>query len=864
MIELVERAEFLASLNEKFDTVVSGEGHCVFVTGEAGIGKTSLVKAFASEKKAEYRVVMGSCDALFTPRPLAPLYDIAAQLPGDLLKNWNNSDLTALFGLFFNELCDDRKPLIIIIEDIHWADEATLDLIKFMGRRISLTNCLLIITYRDNEIHTAHPLRSVLGQLPPRSFSRLPLQPFSKETVNNLAANRGLRGEEVYHISGGNPFYVTEILASYSPGVPDNIKDAVLSVFHLFEEDTKRALSVLSVSPMGIKIAHLEILDPAFPAAIENCLSTRVLQLENGIVFFKHELYRLTIEGSLSPLIRIRLNKQILEKLLVNFDRDGEIERIVHHARNANAYDIVTQYAPVAAKTAALLGAHIEAAKLYYTTLVNYQGNDKNILLGLYINYAYECYLTNQTKEAINYQSKVLEMLKESGDREKIGDCLRFLSRLWWFEGNRIKTEYYAQQAIDVLNDQPDSRVKAMVFSNMSQLKMLSNEVDDCVFWGEKAIRIANNIRDDEALCHALNNVGTAQIPIPELRVNGLELLKKSLDLALKNSFHEHAARAFTNLGSVNEGIRDYAYSEKIIGEGIAYCQQNELWPWSTYMSTHLARIYMITGRWEKAKQLASELIDTGGQSPVTEIGALVVLATLKMRNGESGALPLLLQAKNLAFETNELMRIVPVLIAIFEYEWLNTTDILEGNEIDATLTRLAISGTRDEQIEFEYWRCKKLGLKMPENDSYEGFNIGSPESLRRSATYWKNINCRYQQALILFEGIENDKKEALSIMHSLGADAVYEKMKREMREAGIKNIPRGIRNTTRSNRAHLTEREIDVLRLLKEGLQNKEIAERLFISAKTVDHHISAILFKLDVNSRVKAVNEAIQLAVI
>ena len=115
----------------------------------------------------------------------------------------------------------------------------------------------------------------------------------------------------------------------------------------------------------------------------------------------------------------------------------------------------------------------------------------------------------------------------------------------------------------------------------------------------------------------------------------------------------------------------------------------------------------------------------------------------------------------------------------------------------------------------------------------------------------WQELNCPYNRALTLFEGNEMDKKESIVILQKLGAGAVSEKMKLDMRKLGIKNIPRGLRKKTQSSTALLTDREPDVLKLLSQNLQNKEIASKLFISAKTVDHHITSILFKLDVNTR-------------
>src|SRR5258706_11729701 len=397
-MELIERAGFLASLQTVFQNVDAGEGHSIFVSGEAGIGKTSLVKEFCNKTKKSCNIYQGTCDALFSPRPLAPLYDILLQLWNDLPEYSSDiTDRTALFTKFFHEMKSKNQASLIVFEDIHWADEATLDFIKFLARRITQLRCLFILTYRDNEIHSRHPLRNVLGQLNPDSFTRLQLLPLSKQAVEKMAEEKGYKGEDVYSISGGNPFYVNEILASYSIGVPDNIKDSILSSYNRLDEKTKQVWQILSVLPTGFEIKYLEKIEPAYAGAIHNCLDLKILILKDGLISFKHELFRRTIETSLSPLVRIALNKRILELFKESFEYNGEIERIIHHAKNANENEIVVHYAPLAARQAASLSAHIEAARLYLSAIEYYQGNDKDLLLMFYEGDAYECYLTNQS-----------------------------------------------------------------------------------------------------------------------------------------------------------------------------------------------------------------------------------------------------------------------------------------------------------------------------------------------------------------------------------------------------------------------------------------------------------------------------------
>jgi ATP/maltotriose-dependent transcriptional regulator MalT len=864
-MELIERTEFLNALSTKFENITNGEGHCVFVSGEAGIGKTSLVKAFCMEQKAECNIFQGACDALFTPRPLAPLYDIMWQVNSNM---WSDShsieERSTLFTEFFRELSIQNKKIIIVFEDIHWADEATLDFIKFFARRITQLQCLFILTYRDNEIHSRHPLRTVLGQLPPDSFTQLQLTPLSREAVEKMAVEKGYCGENVYNISGGNPFYVNEILASYSMGVPDNIKNAILSTYNIAGEKTKQVWELLSVIPGNFEVKYLEKFDPLYAAAIENCIDTKILIINNGYINFKHELFRRTIESSLSPLKRISLNKKVLEIHQAVFEQNHEIERIIHHAKNANEYDTVVHYAPIVAKQAASLGAHIEASKLYMTAIEYYQGNDKDVLLGLYESYAYECYLTNQVEDAIIYTVRVLNMWKEKNDTEQKGNSLRFLSRLWWLAGNSANAEKFAWLAIDTLSELPSSTTKAMAYSNMSQLKMLFDQADECIEWGEKAIAIAKELNDEQTLSHALNNVASVYIYMPCSQQKGIDLLQQSLAIALKNSFHEHVARAYSNMGSNGLKMKNYPLAKKVLDEGIKYCEERGLESSRSIMLSVKALVELETGDWKKAYSIAERLLNAEQHLSTFTISLWNVMATIKMRSGEEDAVETLFDSTKEAFASTELQRIIPTMVSSLEYEWLTGKPFIKKEDFDRAAAMIRESIYTIEKNEFFFWAQKAGRNYLPLAEIYEGYDVSCIKKVQQAAMLWKKAGSPYTQAIILFEGSEADKKDAIKIVHDLGATAVYEKMKMEMRMSGIKSIPRGIRKSTQLNPALLTGREMDVLQLLKEGLQNKEIGNKLFISPKTVDHHISSILFKLDVNSRAKAVQEAGKLEII
>jgi DNA-binding CsgD family transcriptional regulator len=864
-MDLIERDEFLELLQSQLNNVSAGEGHCVFISGEAGIGKTALVKAFLKQQVDDCLIYQGACDALFTPRPLAPLYDILWQVNKN---RWPVSptleERSALFANFFQELTTKKGRIIIVFEDIHWADEGTLDFIKFFARRISQLPCLFILTYRDDEIYSRHPLRNVLGQLPADSFTKFCVTPLSKPAVEKMALEKGYSGEDVYSISGGNPFYVNEILASYSPGVPDNIKDSILSVYERQDDGTKHAWQLCSVIPEGLEIDRFAKIKALWNEVMDHCFAMNVIIVKNDKVIFKHELYRRTIEESLSPFKRIALNKMILELFLESFEEAGEIERIVHYAKNANNNKLVVKYAPLIARKAACVGSHMEAAKLFLAAIEYSEDNNPDELLQFYEAYTYECYLINKVDEAIIYTGKSLALWKEKNDIEKISNSLRQLSRLWWLNGNRKNAENFACEAIDLLQNQPSSLAKAMAFSNMSQLRMIFDQHDEGIAWGEKAIIIARELKEEGALSHALNNVGSMRMFLPGSKEQGVSLLQESLAIALKNSFHEHAARAYSNLGSIGVKLKDYAFAKQILDEGIQYCEERELDVWRLNMLSLKACLNLETGDWDKAYSIADSLLKGEDKPRAFKISALTVMGTIKMRRGDAEAVGILLQAKKKAFEMMQLQEIIPSLIALLECEWLTGKTCIETKYLYNITDIIDRSIAIVYKSELVFWLHKARGNLISLKEVHEGYDMINPEKAKQAAKFWKKTGCPYNEALALFEGTEEDKKEAITIVHDLGAEAVYQKMKMEMRASGIKKIPRGLRESTKTNPAQLTNRELDVLQLLRNAVQNKEIAGTLFISPKTVDHHISSILFKLDVNSRSKAVTEAVRLGIL
>ncbi|HEY5747903.1 MAG TPA: AAA family ATPase [Chryseolinea sp.] len=867
-MELVERDAYLDILAEQYQHLVNGVGHTVFLGGEAGVGKTSIVNRFLDGIAGKAKVYTGACDSLFTPRPLGPLYDIAGQMGKPLLELLRSEkDRALIFTSFLQALSVPEAPVVLVFEDIHWADEATIDFIKFLARRIARIPCLFLLTYRDEEANYYIPLKAMFGELPAGLFTKLIVQRLSREAVDRMALEKGYpSGKEVYALTSGNPFYVTEILASYSPGIPEKVKDAILTVFHTRDETTQALWEFLSILPSGIDYKKAEQIDPHFPAGLEHCMRSGIIVSKNDFLYFKHELYRIAIEESMTPYRRKNLHHRILQIMLDCPVEFNNLSEVVHHARLADDRATVARLAPQAAKEAAALGAHLQASKLYLTA-IDYTDPSDPTLVELYEHHAYECYLTNQIAPAIASQQTVLAMWRERKVKLREGDTLRFLSRLWWFSGHREQSIALAREAIEVLENGFPTRERALAYSNLAQLSMLADDAGNTLLWGNKAIDLAQRMDDQEILSHALNNVGAVQMKFGHDPKEGAAKLQESLAIALKNGLHEHAARAYTNLSYSYVLIRQYKKAATFFDEGLKYCEERDLKSWSYYMESEKVKILLDTGAWPEAEALALSLLSNVFQPITTKIGAIVTLARLKIRRGAfEEARQLIDEGKRIAPQTSEAQRIVPVLAAAMEFSWI-TGEPLPLEELKAAEESLFFQkNTSWHYTALAYW-MHKCGLSLadkPKIDFVGPFRLEIEGDWKAAADEWEEAGCRYEHALALLGGDEKHQKQGILLLDEMGATATSEMLKLKLKGLGVRNIPRGPRESTRNNPAQLTGRQIEILNLLQGGAPNKEIADKLFISPKTVDHHISAILSKLEVTSRAKAVLEAQKLGIL
>lgn len=865
-MELLERAPVLTELDRLLRLATGGQGSLVFLGGEAGAGKTSVVSHFSQSIGQTVTLFEGACDALSTPQPLGPVLDIAHALGGELdLLLRRAAPRDQVFRAFLQRVTGAGAALVIF-EDVHWADEATLDLLRYLGRRLALTRTLLIATYRDDEIGAAHPLRVVLGDLATMvGVQRLTVPSLSEAAVRMLAAGSTIDAGDLYRATTGNPFFVTEVLASASQAIPASVRDAVLARASRLSVAGKALIDVAAIIEPPISPRLLATVRGGDLDALEECVAVGMLRPHELDIAFRHDLARQAVLQAMPAWRRQLLHERVLATLI----RDGwgadDLAQLAHHAEGAADGEAVLTYAPDAARRAASLRSHREAAAQYARALrwaSALRAEQRAELLGAY---SYECYLTEQHSDALQARAEALANWRQAGDRRNEGETLRWLSRLHWFLGQQAAAAQAGREAIEVLETLPAGPELAMAYSNQAQLKMLIYDDDAAILWGERAIALAEALGDIATLTHALNNVGTARLHRGDEQ--GRLLLERSLSLAHQAGLEEHVARALVNLAFSAAVVFDLERAARYLEEGLAYCTEHDLDTWRYYLQGWEAGLYLVRGRWAEAAQKALALLEQPRVAPVTRIVALVVLGRVRARRGDPDAMHALDEALALATSTEELQRLGPVHAARAEAAWLAG---------DLALVRLEATAVLDLAIRYrEAWLAGELAAWNRRGGGQETapswIALAPPFALqiagrwREAAADWQERGCPYEAALALGDGTdENALRQAIAALEALGARPAAQILAQRLRALGARGIPRGPRPSTRQNAAQLTAREIEVLALAGAGLRNTEIAARLYLSTKTVGHHISAALAKLGAHTRTEAAREARRLGIL
>jgi DNA-binding CsgD family transcriptional regulator/tetratricopeptide (TPR) repeat protein len=862
-VGLLEREHQLRTMANHLADAAAGSGRLVFVAGEAGVGKTTFVRRVVSDAADAVRAGLGACDGSSTPSPLGPLLDVLPVLPPDV---WPpGAERHEVFTRLVTALRTPPTPApyLLVVEDAHWADEATLDLLRHLARRIHSCRALVAVTYRPEDLSREHGLQLVIGEAATASgVRRLDIGALSPAAVRTLAENAEgwLEADgdvaELHRVTGGNAFFVTEVLAAAGSQLPTSVRDAVLARVARLSPAARGVVDVVSLAGPRVELDLLGMLLDGDLAPVDEPLARDVLRLDGGVVAFRHELARLAVAEKVPAFRRIAVHRRVLAALTGRPDPDPA--RLSHHAEEAGDVEAVIRWALPAAEHAAELGAHREAVQQYQRLLRHADAFDEAHRADLLGRMSYEYYLTDCIPEALAAREEELRLRAARGDVAGVGATHRWLSRLNWFNGQSAEAERQAALAVDALAStrSPDL---GMAYSNRAQLCMLRGDLEGTRRWGALATDVVNQLppgpeRTNVAV-HLLNNLGTAELTSGDIEA-GRRMVTSSLEQALEAGLHEHVARAYCNLASSAVLTRDHAAATTYLEDGIAYSMERDLDAWALYLQGWQALVLLNTGDAVGARRHAESVVRRPGVAAISMVMPLTVIARSRARTGQGGWQEPLDRAAEFAETSRELQRLGPVTLTRCEIGWFDG-DVTAASEEAARV--LASTPSEDSA-----WLRGMLATWIPPDVPLDGPPLAPPFALEcegrwaEAARAWELLGCPFERAMALARsGEPQHLLTALGLFQQLGAEAAVARVRYLLRGQGLP-APRGPRPSTRAHPGGLTGRQAEVLDLIGKGLTDAEIAARLVLSRRTVEHHVGAILAKLGVGSRREAAEAA------
>lgn len=645
---LLEREQLLAVLADRLERARAGEGSLVLLAGEAGAGKTSTVRAFARGVGATAHVVDGACDPLSTPRPLGPLHDFAASTDGPLAGlHVADGRAIELFGEVVRRLRGVELPVVVIVEDVHWADDGTLDFLRFVGRRVADTGAVVVCTYRDDEVTVDHPLRPVLGSLVPlASTVRLVVPALTIAAVARLADGSVVDPDDLHAVTGGNAFYVTEVLAT-TDRLPATVRDAVMARVAQLDAEGRAVVEAVSIAPRSADVDHVRVLTGLGDAAIDRVVDAGVLVGDGRHLRFRHDLARAAVEDSLPPARRLALHRRTIDILAAAAGADRA--RLAHHAVRSGDPAAIVEHVPLAADEAVARGARREAVALYEEVLRHADTLGADRTAGLQVRLASQLRRFEQPESTEALLRSAIGYLRGAGDVEALAHALSLLQGELWVQ-NRYDEGFAAMdEALEALRPLGPTATLARCHYRLAHAHMLARHRDLALDHLEQATAVNAVVGSEHEGWLISMMTGTIQLVVGDA-AEGVRLLTAAIADAEELGDSDMLGSALSMLGSGGGEVRRYDDAipalQRSIELGLATDSDYEV----GYCRAWMARIAFEQGRWDDAVEWA-ELVDRTSlhRRGISVITALSALARVRVRRGDPGGLPLLDQMVALA-----------------------------------------------------------------------------------------------------------------------------------------------------------------------------------------------------------------------
>jgi len=852
---LFEREAAWAALQQALSDAQAGRGRCVVIHGEAGIGKRALLDAWRDALLARFpaalQILRAGCEALSTPRPLGPFIDLSRQLPPALgaAVHAARTD-NGLFPALLDWLQSTRPLPLLAIEDLHWADEATLDGLRYLARRIGSTAALIVVSHRDDEPAADPALRRLLGALPSASTVRVPLAPLSAAAVAIWAARAGRPADGLHRLTGGNPLFVAEVLAG-PPGVlPPSVRDAAIARCAALPAPVRALVERVSIAPGGLELELLHRMEPQAMAALDAAAAHGLLQVRPPRVEFRHELVRLAIELSLPAGRCVALHGELLDALESDAGPAAALARRVHHAAAAGRSGTVFALAPAAAAQAGRVSAHRAAAQLLRLALAHGDALGDAERAALLDDLGTACLLTGAAAEALSVRREALRLRTRLGDRNGRAVALTRLALLLTPQPEAL---WHAREALQLAETLGAGPTLAVALYAMAVALTNSGAAAEALPLAHRGVEVAADCGDEGVHIEALSVCAAVELSL-HWSPRALAMLERSVALAVASGRSAKAGAAWVNLASVSLAHARYPELLVATAEGLDYCRSHDLD--FAVASLHVRRALALVelGRWPEADAEIAALRDAAAATARDHATAALMSARLAtLRGSANDAAAWQQRLEEAAAGATEFLA-ADVAGYAAEAAWLRG-----DHAACAVSARRALAAGELPSPwlagRLRLWLRRSGQPAVPAGDLPEPLAAALAGDWRRAATAWQALGCPYEAALAQLEGDEAALREALVAFGELGARPAADIARRALHALGARGVTRGPYRHTATHPHGFTAREQQVAALLAQGLANAEIARRLHRSARTVEHHVSAVLAKLSVSTRTQAV---------
>jgi len=854
-VDLLERDAAIGALTDALDSAAIGAGRIVVVSAEAGGGKTSLMRAFL-ETAAPPRSLWGGCDDLVTPIPFGPLLELARSADPGLEQALLDGERDRAFTRLLDLLERRPHPVLVVIEDTQWIDQASADTLAAVAQRIDRLPVLLVLTVRPEGLGVDHPVQRLTRRSPVTAIDRVELHPLTLKAVSQLTDPS--TAQAIFHASGGNPFFVRQLLDSGGK-MTRTVADAVQARAADLPRATRDLLELISINPTRAEGVLLDRLAPGWEAEIAPAEELGLVEVQPEAVAFRHELARHAFESGLLPSRRRALHARVLE---VASDGGFPPSRLVHHAAGAGVINVILSAGPAAADRARTAGSHREAAAHLRRVLEHSELLDPTRLAEIEEAYCVESWTIRLPEEAEEAARRALSIRRsQGGPLDAVGRNLRRIARVRWFLEDSETAVDLLDEAIAALESGDGDDVHAELATTLAYRGLIAgirDNAEEAQPWIDRAMAMVTDGTDTRLEALVLGHVGT----VDALHRDDPTRLLRSIELADRAGLHVDVVGGRVNMASAALAHRAYAAALDHLAEAEEYADAHQVSAFEGLTGAIRSQILFETGRWEEAESTAMSVME---HESFARLPAAIVHARLKVRRGDPDAAEAITAAVEAAQVTGEAQRIVPAIGAAAEHAWMQDrlVDIIDSVE-EAHGLALRTSSPRWVG-ETSIWLQAAGRLDEVPHRAENVARLMIEARWTEAAREWEQIGTPYEAAVC--RALADDSAtvmEGLGELDRLGAAPMARRTRNRLARMGVEKIPRGPRRSTAANPAGLTARQMDVLGLVVEGHTNAEIAERLFLSARTVDHHVAAILLKLEVESRRQVRDRAAQLGLL